>query len=161
MEYVLPSIKTIAEFWDSEIEHCDAKLRWTNPALLDIACEKLRTKAPRKLDVIREFRKMAEGRAVEWEWDSNDKILTFEDGSRLAIVAFGANTMKGDSRVMEPGETSVRFKVRGGKPYCHGVTKSAWYWTTNGKKYGKTEPSPIVDREIEVVVSAHQISKTG
>ncbi len=157
----MPSINTIAEFWDSEIEHCDAKLRWTNPALLDIACEKLRTKALRKLDVIRELRKMAEGRAVEWEWNKNDKILTFEDGSRLAIIAFDADTMKGDSRVMEPGETFIRCKVRGGKPYSNGITKSAWHWTTNGKKYGKTEPSPISDREVEAVVSAHQISKTG
>ncbi len=156
----MPSINTIAEFWDSEIEHCGVKLRWTNRALLDIACEKLRTKSPRKLDVICELSKMAEGRAVEWEWNTNDKILTFEDGSRLAVVAFDANTMKGDSRVMEPSETFIRAKVRGGKPYYHGVTKSAWHWTTNGKKYGKTEPSPIADREVESVTSAHQ-SKTG
>ena len=157
----MPSITTIADFWDSEIEHWEVKLRWINPVLFDITCDRLGTRAPRKFKVLAELRKMAESRAVEWKWDKDDKILTFEDGSRLAIIAPAANTMKGESRVMEPGETFVRSMVRGGKPYLHGITSSAWYWTTNSKVYGKAEPSPISDREVENVASTHRTGKTG
>ena len=152
----MPDVTTIAEFWDCEIEHCYVKMRWTNPILLNAICDKLGTRAPRKLGVLYELRKMAESRAREIEQHIGDKILTFEDGSRLAIVAFDANTMEGDSRVMEPGETNIRAKVRGGKPYRHGITKSAWHWTRNGKNFGKPDTSPIADSEVEAAVTAYR-----
>ena len=131
---------TIAEFWDCELEHSEAKRSWVNEHLLQVIRRTLGTNAPRKLDVEAELRRMAESQAFKTEWATNDKILTFEDCSRLALVAMDANTMKGSSRVMAPGEQNVRAKVRNGKPYIHGKTKTPWYWTRNGKTYGKTLP---------------------
>ena len=152
----MPEVTTIAEFWDCEIEHCYAQMRWTNPILLDAIRDKLGTLAPRKLSALYELRKMAESRAKEIEPDRGDKIVTFEDGSRLAIVAFDANTMEGDSRVMEQGETNIRAKVRGGKPYRHGITKSAWYWTRNGKNYGKPDTSTNAESEVKAAITAYR-----
>lgn len=82
---------------------------------------------------------MAVAQAVNIEWEVGDRILDFADGSRLGIVAPAANTMAGSSRVMAPGERALRAKVRGNRPYDHGVTRTAWYWTKNGKTYGKPE----------------------
>ena len=132
--------KTIAEFWDCEIEHSEAKQSWVNEHLLEVIRRTLGTNAPRNLDVEAQLRKMAESQALQIEWDMNDKILTFEDRSRLAIIAMGANTMKGSSRVMARGDQHVRAKVRNGQPYKHGTTRTAWCWTRNGKTYGKTPP---------------------
>lgn len=147
----MPSINSIADFWDCEIEHCEAKLRWTDPALLDIVGERLGRKVPRKWDAVHEICRMAESRAVNSEWSINDKILTFEDESRLALIPLDANTMKGASRVIESGETAIRTKVRGGKPYVHGTTRTAWFWTKNGKLFGKASTSTIGNKEIEAV----------
>ena len=132
--------KTIAEFWDCELEHSEARQSWVNEHLLQVIRRTLGTNAPRNLDVEAELRKMAESQAIQTEWAINDKILTFEDGSRLALVAMSANTMKGSSRVMGPGEQHVRATVRNGQPYIHGITKTAWHWTRNGNTYGNTEP---------------------
>ena len=76
---------------------------------------------------------------MEIQWEIGDRILDFADGSRLGIVALAANTMAGSSRVMEQGERVLRVKVRGGHPYDHGITRTAWYWTKNGKTYGKPD----------------------
>ena len=90
-----------------------------------------------KWEMVMALQAMAESQAVSVEWQVDDKILTFRDGSRLGLVSLGANTMAGASRVMEAGDASIRAKVRGGKPYDHGKTKTAWHWTKNGKTYGK------------------------
>ena len=132
--------KTIAEFWDCELEHSEAKQRWVNEHLLQVIRRTLGTNAPSNLAVEAQLRKMAESQAVQTEWIINDKILTFEDQSRLALVAMDANTMKGSSRVMTSGERDVRTRVRNGQPYEHGITRTAWYWTRNGKTYGKARP---------------------
>ena len=132
--------KTVAEFWDCEIEHSEAKQSWVNEHLLQAIRRALGTDAPRNLDVEARLREMAESQAVQTEWVINDRILTFGDSSRLAIIAMDANTMRGSSRVMAPDEQTVRAKVRNGQPYVPGKTKSAWYWTRNGKTYGKTPP---------------------
>ena len=131
---------TIAEFWDCEIEHSEVKQRWVNQHLLVVIRRTLGAKVPRNLDVEDQLRKMAENQAVHTERQTNDKVLTFEDGSRLALVDMGAGTMEGSSRVMSPGDRNVREKVRNGKPYRHGITRTAWYWTRNGKTFGKTPP---------------------
>ena len=132
--------ETIAAFWDCEIEHSEAKQKWVNEYLLFVIRRTLGKNVPPNLDVEAQLRNMAESQAVHTERDIGDKILTFEDGSRLGIVAMGAGTMKGSSRVMAPEERNVRAKVRNGQPYIHGTTRTAWYWTRNGKTYGKTTP---------------------
>ncbi len=139
--------KTIAEFWDCEIEHSEAKQSWVNEHLLHVIRRTLGTNAPRNLDVEVQLRKMAESQAVQTEWVINDKILTFEDQSRLALVAMDANTMRGSSRIMMSGERDVRSQVRNGQPYIHGTTRTAWYWTRNGKTYGKARPSTAATGE--------------
>ena len=70
---------TIAEFWDCELEHSEAKQSWVNEHLLQVIRRTLGTNAPRNLDVEAELRKMAESQAIQTEWAINDKILTFED----------------------------------------------------------------------------------
>ena len=149
----MPNIITIADFWDCEIEHCEVKLKWTNPVLLDMVAERLGRKVPRKWDTVRELCRMAESRAVSFQWDRNDKILTFEDESRLALIPLDANTMKGSSRVMGPGDLTVRSNVRGGKPHIYGITKTAWHWTKNGKVFGKPSTSTLPTQEVESVMA--------
>ena len=102
---------TIAEFWDCELEHSEAKQSWVNEHLLQVIRRTLGTNAPRNLDVEAELRKMAESQAIQTEWAINDKILTFEDRSRLALVAMDANTMKGSSRVMAPDEQNIKTRI--------------------------------------------------
>ena len=51
---------TIAEFWDCELEHSEAKQSWVNEHLLQVIRRTLGTNAPRNLDVEAELRKMAE-----------------------------------------------------------------------------------------------------
>ena len=130
-------VKSIAEFWDCEIEHAEAKRAWVNEHLLYI----IRTNAGRrnlsKVEVESKLTAMAVTQAVNAEWEIGDRILTFADGSRLGVVAPGAGTMAGRSRVMAAGEYGLRDTVRGGRPYVHGSTRTAWHWTRNGKTYGK------------------------
>lgn len=69
----------------------------------------------------------AENSAIEKKWDINDKILTFSDGSKLLLIAPGANTAAGYSRVIHPSDTTQgRSLIRGSQPYRHGVTHYAW-----------------------------------
>ena len=136
-------INSIADFWDCEIEHAEAKKKWVSEHLLYI----ISTKAGRwnldKFEVLYTLIDMAVSRATKVEWEIGDRILTFADGSNLAIVAPGANTMAGHSRVMALGEQGVRDTVRGGRRYIHGSTRTAWHWTRNGKAFGK--PAPIFE----------------
>lgn len=136
-------IESIADFWDCEIEHAEAKKSWVNEHLLYI----ISTRAGRwnlsKVEVESELAAMAMTQAVKTEWDIGDRILTFEDGSRMGAVAPGAGTMAGRSRVMEPSGRGVRDVIRGNRPYIHGSTRSAWHWTRNGKELGK--PAPIYE----------------
>ena len=82
---------------------------------------------------------MAVDQAIQIEWEIGDRILDFPDGSRMGIVAPAAGTMAGSSRVMQPGEHGVRSYIRGNRPYIHGRTPTAWYWTASGKTYGKPD----------------------
>ena len=135
----MPEILTIADFWDCEIEHAEVKSRWVSDHLLYI----IRKEAGRfnlsKLDVETALTKIAEGQAIAIQRETGDRLLDFLDGSRLGLMAPAANTAAGSSRVMEPGESHVRGKIRGWRPYIHGSTRTAWYWTANGKQYGKPE----------------------
>ena len=135
----MPEIKTIADFWDCEIEHAEAKRRWVSDHLRYIIGRNAGRWDLTKLDIEVALMDMAVAQATEIQWEIGDRILDFADGSRLGIVALAANTMAGSSRVMEPGERVLRAKVRGGHPYNHGITRSAWYWTKNGKAYGKPD----------------------
>lgn len=135
----MPEIKTIADFWDCEIEHAEAKKRWVSDHLRYIISKNAGRWNLTKLDVEMALIEMAVAQAMERQWEKGDKILDFADGSRLGIVAPAANTMAGSSRVMEPGERGLRVKIRGNRPYEHGVTRTAWYWTKNGKTYGKPD----------------------
>ena len=114
-------------------------MSWVSDHLLYIICTRAGKWNLSKVEVVSALADMAVTQAVETEWEISDRILTFTDGSRLAIVALGANTMAGRSRIMNPGEFSVRNVIRGNRPYIHGSTRSAWYWTRNGKTKGKPD----------------------
>ena len=135
----MPEINTIAEFWDCEIEHAEAKKRWVSEHLRYIIGRNAGRWDLTKLDVEAALKDMAVEQAVGIQWEIGDRLLDFTDGSRLGLAAPGAHTMAGSSRVMAPGEVDLRDKVRGNRPYRHGVTRTAWYWTHNGKSYGKPE----------------------
>ena len=128
----MPKVETTADLWDYEFEHCERAAVRVNPDLYDAISKKLGKKRLNKHDVADEMRKMAEAQAIDIKWEIDDKVLTFPDGSQLGIIAPGANTAAGWSRVMRAGEVGVRDRVRGGAPYRHGTTRSAWYWTRNG-----------------------------
>ena len=131
------AIESIADFWDCEIEHAEAKRAWVNEHLLYIISAGAGRWNLSKVEVVSALADMAVKQAIESEWKISDRILTFTDGSRLAIVAPGAGTMAGRSRIMDPGEYSVRGVIRGNRPYIHGSTRSAWHWTKNGKTKGE------------------------
>ena len=134
--------KTEAEWWDREIERIETgPIRNVNPKLLDDirATDQFRFD---KQDITLAIRSMAEKASVNWEWSGpNDKILLFKDGSKLALFDMGANTIVGYSRVMDgppaysevkgapQHDNSPRGFVRGRRPYWHGTTRSARYWT--------------------------------
>ena len=135
----MADITTVADFWDCEIEHAEVKKRWVSEHLLYVVGREAGRWNLTKLDVEAALKDMAIEQAVSIEWEVGDRLLDFADGSRLGIVAPAAGTMAGSSRVLVPGETNLRSTVRGGRPYIHGITRTAWYWTTNGKLYGKPE----------------------
>ena len=135
----MPEINTVADFWDCEIEHAEAKMRWVSDHLRYIIYRKAGGSNLTKLSVEASLIDMAVAQAVNIEWEVGDRLLDFADGSRIGIVAAAAGTMAGSSRVMEPGEYGLRTHIRGNRPYIHGVTRTAWYWTKNGKTYGKPE----------------------
>ena len=132
-------INTIADFWDCEIEHAEAKTKWVSEHLLYIIRRKAGRWNLRKLEVEASLKDMAVKQASSVEWETDDRLLDFADGSRLGLVAPAANTMAGSSRVMAPGESNLRSTIRGGRPYSHQFTRSAWYWTKNSKSYGKPD----------------------
>ena len=132
----MPKVETIADFWDYEFEHCERAAVRINPDIYHAISKKLGKNRLNKYDVADEMRKMAEAQAIEVKWEIGDKVLTFPDGSQLGIVAPGAGTAAGWSRVMRPGEVGVRDRVRDGALYRHGTTRSAWYWTRNGNING-------------------------
>ena len=134
----MPVVTSTADFWDCEIEHAEAKKRWVNEHLLYIIETKAGKRNLMKLQVEAALLEMALEQAVRVEWETGDRILDFADGSRLGIVAPAAGTMAGSSRVMQPGERGLRWYIRGGRPYLHGKTPTAWYWTTNGRTFGKS-----------------------
>ncbi len=107
--------ETIAEFWDCKIEHSEVKQKWVNENLLHIIRRTLDTNRITNGAVQRKLREMAESQAVQTEWVIDDKILTFEGDSRLGIIAPGAGTAAGLSRVMASDEKNVRGKVRNGQ----------------------------------------------
>ena len=93
-------ISSVAEFWDCEIEHAEAKKRWVNEHLLYIICMNAGRWNLRKLEVEKALRNMAIEQAVQTQWEIGDRLLYFTDGSRLGLAAIDANTMAGSSRVM-------------------------------------------------------------
>ena len=103
----MPEIQTVADFWDCEIEHAEAKSRWVSDHLLYIIHKEAGRLNLSKLDVEKTLKKMAVEQAVAIQWENGHKVLEFSDGSRLVLVAPAANTMAGSSRVMEPGESSI------------------------------------------------------
>ena len=123
----MPNVETIADFWDCEFEHSERGAVHVNTVLYDEISKKLRKKRLNKHDVADELRKMAEAQAIDVKWEIGDKVLTFPVRSQLGIIAPGAGTAAGSSRVMRPGEVGVRDRVRGGAPYCQESTRSAWY----------------------------------
>ena len=127
--YIDQEPETIADFWDCEIEHSERGQSQVNQHLLYI----IRRNAGRfnltNLDVEAALRDMATKQAIHWEWEINDKVLDFNDGSRLGLIAMDAGTAAGSSRIMKPGESGARRFIRGGLPYIHGHTRTAWYWT--------------------------------
>ena len=134
----MPKIDTIADFWDCEIEHAEARRGWVNEHLMYIIGTNAGRRNLTKWEVVTALKELALEQALDIEWDIGDRILEFSDRSRLGLVAAGAGTMAGSSRVMERGELSVRAAIRGLRNYRHGVTRTAWYWTNNGKTFGKS-----------------------
>ena len=97
----MPEIKTIADFWDCEIEHAEVKRSWVSEHLRYIISKNAGRRNLTKLDVEAGLIAMAVEQAVGIAWEIGDRILDFADGSRLGIVAPAAGTMAGSSRVMK------------------------------------------------------------
>ena len=132
-------INTIAQFWDCGIEHAEAQKTWVSEHLLYVIGMKAGRWNLTKWEVVASLKAMAVEQATSTEWEGGERLLDFADGSRLGLVAPAANTMAGSSRVMAPGESNFRSTIRDGSPYRYGITRTAWYWTTNGRLYGKPE----------------------
>ena len=142
--------RTMAEFWDCQLERAELGSKYVSHLLVDfVLANNGRTS---NYDIQAQLKDLAVKKAAEVVCHGGDRVLTFEDGSRLALVADGANTMVGISRVMEPGELDVRGKVRGGRPYLHGKTRSATFWTRKEN---------WEDLDIPVIKSGDICQKTG
>ena len=78
-------------------------------------------------DLLWEIRDVVVKDAVNVEWQTADRVLTFNDGSKLLLIAGDANTAAGDSRVLRPTDrTQTRMQIRDGSDYQHGITQHAW-----------------------------------
>ena len=113
---------TQAMLWDRRIERAEWLLETAYNDLGHIIDEE------KAMDFLMETRKAAlEDATSSFERQTNDKVLTFSDGSKLLLIAADANTAAGDSRVLCPSDrTQTRRLVRGGGEYQHGTNQKAW-----------------------------------
>ena len=122
--------RTKAEFWDSQLECLERKKEWLHSGLLDT----IEIGAGRgRLNTTPVILKLVELIVQESElekWDVNDRVVCFDDDSRLVLFAIDGHTCAGLSRVLYGDDHGLRGEVRGGKPYEHGITRTAWHWTT-------------------------------
>ena len=112
---------TEAELWDRRLE----RLEWLAATAGDELGEIIDLQ--KAMDHLFDVRNAAIENAVESEWQTADRVLTFADGSRLLLIAGDANTAAGDSRVLRlTDRTETRMQLRDGSPYEHGITKGSW-----------------------------------
>ena len=94
--------QTTADFWDYQLERAELGSKYVSHILMDFVLPTSGRSS--KYDIQAQLKELAVSQATEVSFHGGDKVLSFDDGSRLAVVAEGANTMVGTSRVMEPGE---------------------------------------------------------
>ena len=85
-----------AMVWDRRIERAEWLFETAHHDLGHII------DAEKAMDFLMETRKAALENAVGFEWQTNDRVLTFTDGSKLLLIAADAGTAAGDSRVLRP-----------------------------------------------------------
>lgn len=112
---------TKAELWDRRIERAEWLIA---SAYGDFG---LVIDGDKAFDLLWEIRDVVVKDAVNVEWQTADRVLTFNDGSKLLLIAGDANTAAGDSRVLRPTDrTQTRMQIRDGSDYQHGITQHAW-----------------------------------
>lgn len=124
----LPVPQTKAEFWDSQLECLERKKKWLHSGLLyiiEVGAGRRNLSTTEVMVKLVEL--IAQGSETERR-SGSDRVVRFDDGSRLALFDIGGNTCAGLSRVLSGEDPGVRGEVRGGRPYSYG--KTAWYWTT-------------------------------
>ena len=125
----LPVPKTKAEFWDSQLECLERKKRWLHSGLLYIIEVGAGRRNLSTIEVMMKLVELIAQEAKTEKWNVSDRVVRFDDGSRLVLFDIGGNTCAGLSRVLPGDDRGFRNEVRGGKPYRYGV-RTAWYWTT-------------------------------
>ena len=112
---------TKAEQWDRRIERAEWLIA---SAYGDLGLVVDEDKA---FDLLWKIRDSVVKEAVNVEWQTADRVLTFTDGSNLLLIAGDANTAAGNSRVLRPTDrTQTRSQLRDGSDYQHGITQHAW-----------------------------------
>ena len=114
---------TKAELWDRRIERAEWLIESAYHDLGDVIDK------DKAFDLLTATRDEAVEDAVNVSFEGQiaDRVLSFSDGSKLLLIALGADTAAGDSRVLRPTDrTQTRIQVRDGSSYQHGITKNAW-----------------------------------
>lgn len=112
---------TQAELWDRRFERVDWLIASHYQGLEDVIY------IDKAYDLLREMREAVVHDAVGCEWQTADRVLTFADTSKLLLIAPGADTAAGSSRVLRStDQVQTRMQVRDGSPYRHGITHDAW-----------------------------------
>ena len=116
---------TQAQMWDRRIER--AEWLWATSGELGKIID-----SDEAFELVMQTRTHAVADAVSITWGIADRVLEFADASRLLLIAADANTAAGDSRVIQPDETTSvasvggRSILRDGSPYVHGTTHYSW-----------------------------------
>ena len=112
---------TKAELWDRRIERAEWLFESAHHDLGDLIDQE------KALNFLTRTRDAALEDADNVEWQIADRVLTFEDDSKLLLIALDAGTAAGDSRVLRPTDRiQTRTQIRDGSSYIHGVSQNAW-----------------------------------
>ena len=122
--------ETKAEFWDSQLECLERKKGWLHSGLLDTIEIDAGRRNLSKIEVTMKLVELIVQESQTEAFNVNDRVVRFDDGSRLVLFAIDGHTCAGRSRVLYGDDDhGSRGEVRGGKPYRYG-TRTAWYRTT-------------------------------
>ena len=97
----LPVPKTKAEFWDSQLECLERKKGWLHHGLLDTIEMSAGRRNLNKTEVMKKLVELIVQKSELETRNVNDRVVRFDDGSRLVLFDIGGNTCAGLSRVLD------------------------------------------------------------